>query len=171
MKLTNYMRDAFIRRVMNDVPQIDYDERIRALTLKIALALAPPAVRKLWADPEQRRWLNTSSVFVGSRSVMIPTPEAYDARETHKEAVKADGALKDLCAVEASQAEQRKTLETKLRSVAYSVTTRKALADALPEFVKYLPPDEAAAIRTLPVVANVVADFIKAGWPKDKVAA
>ena len=62
----------------------------------------------------------------------------------------------------------RKALAEKLRAVAYSVTTRKALAAALPEFEKYLPPDDAAAIRTLPVVANVVADFVKAGWPKGK---
>jgi hypothetical protein len=38
----------------------------------------------------------------------------------------------------------------------------------LPEFEKYLPEDEAQAVRALPVVTNVVADFVKAGWPTKK---
>ena len=53
-------------------------------------------------------------------------------------------------------------------SPALGASTRKGLADALPEFEKYLPADEPAAVRSLPVVANVVADFVKAGWPKGK---
>ena len=40
----------------------------------------------------------------------------------------------------------------------------------LPEFEKYLPADEQKALRSVPVVANLVADFTKAGWPKDKAA-
>jgi hypothetical protein len=62
----------------------------------------------------------------------------------------------------------RAVLSQRLRAVAYSVSTRKALAEALPEFAKYLPADEAEAMRTVPVIANVVADFVRAGWPKDK---
>lgn len=64
------------------------------------------------------------------------------------------------------QQQTRSALKDRLRSVAYACSTRKALLAALPEFEKYLPEDEPAALRTLPVVANVVADFVKAGWPK-----
>lgn len=64
------------------------------------------------------------------------------------------------------QHDSRNNLETKLQAVAESCTTRKALLNALPEFEKYLPADDAAACRSLPVVANVVSDFMKAGWPK-----
>jgi hypothetical protein len=53
-----------------------------------------------------------------------------------------------------------------LKSVAYACTTRKQLEEALPEFSNYLPEEEAKAARDLPVVVNVVADFVKAGWPK-----
>jgi hypothetical protein len=103
LKLTNYMRDAFVRAVMDDVP----------------------------------RWLETL--------------EALVKKKDHDEELRAD-------------------LHAKIKAVAYSVSTRKALADALPEFEKYLPADDAKAIRTLPVVANVVTDFMKAGWPKEQVA-
>ena len=53
-------------------------------------------------------------------------------------------------------------------AAAMSCTTRKALANLLPEFEQYLPEDTPAAIRSLPAIANIVADFSKAGWPKDK---
>ena len=60
-----------------------------------------------------------------------------------------------------------RSLREKLHGCAYAVTTRKALVDLLPEFEKYLPADDASVCRTLPVVQNVVSDFVKAGWPKD----
>jgi len=44
------------------------------------------------------------------------------------------------------------------------------LTDAIQEFENYLPEDEAKAARSLPVVTNVVADFVKAGWPTKKAS-
>ena len=43
---------------------------------------------------------------------------------------------------------------------------REALAAMLPEFEKYLPSETPALDRTVPAVANVVTDFMRAGWPK-----
>ena len=37
----------------------------------------------------------------------------------------------------------------------------------LPEFAKYLPK-AVAKTDNLPAVANLVADFVKAGWPKEQ---
>jgi hypothetical protein len=68
----------------------------------------------------------------------------------------------------ANQVEKRKELRSKLQATADAVTTRKALIDLLPEFEKYLPADEAKAVATLPAVANVLSDFVKAGWPKNQ---
>ena len=79
-----------------------------------------------------------------------------------------------MCIRDSAEKEQegiRASLKSQLKSAAHSVTTRKALAALLPEFEKYLPADEAAACKTLPVVQNIVADFAKAGWPKGKKAA
>ena len=45
---------------------------------------------------------------------------------------------------------------------------RAAFVAKLPEFAHYLPAEDAPAGRSLPVVANLVTDFVKAGWPKDK---
>lgn len=77
--------------------------------------------------------------------------------------------LKKLRALELEQKARRDKLRSSLKSIASSTTTRKALAAALPEFEKYLPA-EAQTTRNLPVIANVVTDFMEAGWPKDKAA-
>ena len=47
MKLTNIIRDAFVRSVMNDVPTVDYSEQIREVVTKEAVAQLPEKVRAL----------------------------------------------------------------------------------------------------------------------------
>lgn len=66
------------------------------------------------------------------------------------------------------QVAQRAKLESNLRATACSVTTREALVKLLPEFEKYLPAADAPQDRTVPALANLVADFVAAGWPKGK---
>jgi hypothetical protein len=165
MKLTNYMRDAFVRRVMDDVPCVDYTEDIRAEVMKTAVAALPPKIRAVWADKSLRCHLHTSYFNVLSVSVAnvpMPSDASYKAAQKHLQ-----DAVAGLVAKSKEQADKRDSLESKLQQCAYSATTRKALAGMLPEFEKYLPADETAALRSVPVVANVVADFVKAGWPKD----
>lgn len=171
MKLTNTIRDAFVRSVMNDVPVIDYEEPARKELEKTALSLVPPAIRKAWLDKDQRQFINSGSVTVNRFvSASVPEPRGWqEGRAFHEKVLQATN-IAELKAKYEAQQSQRSALESKVRGVAYGMTTRKALADALPEFAKYLPADEAAAIRSLPVIANVVSDFVKAGWPKDKKA-
>lgn len=165
MKLTNYMRDAFVRRVMDDVPSVDYSEAIRAEVMKAAVAAMPPKVRAAWADKSLNCYINTSyfSVLrVSVANVPMPRGASHEAAEKHLQ-----DAVAGLVAKYKEQIDKRDALQSKLKQCAYSATTRKALAGMLPEFEKYLPADETAALRSVPVVANVVADFVKAGWPKD----
>lgn len=165
MRLTNYQRDAFIRAVMDDVPKKDFDERIRKAAVEAQLKTMPKEAVKLWNDPETRGWLEQTSVVVGGISVYVPcrSGSSYSALRDRLYTE-----LKPLADEALEHSNMLARLRERLRQVAYSVTTRKALAAALPEFEKYLPADDVAAVKTLPVVANVVADFVKAGWPKDK---
>lgn len=158
MKLTNSMRDAFIRAVMDDVPSVDYTEQIRSAAMKAAIEAMPPKIQAAYKDPTSRDYI-TTHWFYGDIGAQLPGLRKEDL-------IKA--AVASLVAKKDAQDAARSDLKKKLKGVAYSVTTRKALADALPEFEKYLPADEAAASRALPVVANVVSEFVKAGWPKDK---
>jgi Nucleotide modification associated domain 5 len=170
MKLTKTIRDAFVRAAMNDVPSVDYAEQIRAGTLAAVLEILPKPIRDMWNDPKLRRYLETHYVCVaGNINVAVPWP-GYLRNEEGRAAIKpeARAELDQLAALMKAQEAQRNALHIKLKGCAESVTTRKALVALLPEFEKYLPADEPAALRTLPVVANVVSDFVKAGWPKGK---
>lgn len=167
MKLTNTLRDAFIRAVMNDVPEIDYDDQIRTHLLEEAVAKLPTPLQDVWRkNSDLRPYFNTVYIrrYTGSHYIGVHAPYAEEPDEPFD-----SQKLKELCAKAQTQHKLREDLRTRLRACAYGATTRAALAKMLPEFEKYLPADEAAACRTLPAVANVVADFVRAGWPKNEV--
>lgn len=160
MRLTNTLRDAFVRAAMQDVPSVDYQEQMQKLITDDAVAQLPPKVRAIYQDPNLRHFVNTTYAYRYG-SVSIPcSSDGYKPTDATSAAYKKLDEAKD------AQSARRNELERKLKSCALACSTRKALADMLPEFEKYLPADEAAACRTLPVVANVVSDFVRAGWPK-----
>lgn len=167
MKLTNYIRDAFISSVMDDVPSVDYESQFRSAVFKAALEQMPAIVRKAWAAGHED-WFNKESVYPvrGSWGTAIPCPD----RSAFRLPADVMNTCETLGRLGTEQANARSDLRQKLHAIAYSCTTRKALAEALPEFVKYLPA-ETETSRNLPVIANVVTDFIKAGWPKEKANA
>ena len=169
MRLTKHIREAFVRAAMDDVPQIDYDAQAKAFAEKTLLEIMPASVKKLLKDKGAEQWINREYIcmpgrlqnFYGHASrgdssiIQIKKPDAW-------------AELVKLSELHEAQRVSRSELRCKLSSCAESVSTRKGLADLLPEFEKYLPADEKAAIKTLPAVANVVAEFAAAGWPKDK---
>ena len=158
MKLTNTMREAFIRAAMDDVPYVDYSEQIQSVAQKAAAAMLPLEVRKLWDDNKLRPYVSTFYF----RGAMLPGAGADD----DKIRAAAEIAVAPFIKARDAQKAARGDLERKLRSVAYGATTRAALIEALPEFEKYLPVDVRTA--NLPAIANVVAEFVAAGWPKGK---
>ncbi len=166
MKLTNYMRDAFVSAAMNDVPSVDYEQQARDLVekaLDATFAKIVPGVTR--ATLGAQGWMSRCGVKTPGVLGNIFT-YAPGFRCIEEDDAKTWAKLTELADKQRAQSEQHTDLRNKLHAVAYSVTTRKALVAALPEFEKYLPADEAKAVRSLPVVANVVTDFVKAGWPK-----
>lgn len=164
MRLTNTLRDAFVRAAMADVPQIDYKEKLNALALKAAKEVMPTAVRA--AYDRYPAYFETHYKRIGNQidyslqhTVFVPMVGEFS------DTVNAEAAV--LKAADNEQAKKMYALEQKLKGVAASVTTRKALVEALPEFEKYLPPAE---VKTsgLPALANLVSDFVEAGWPKGR---
>lgn len=178
MKLTNAIRDAFIRAAMDDVPQTDYKSAAtkmlqewadkQALPLNVQVLLADENTRHFvesytehfkYTDDKTWRGDHVSYIAYGDDDLWPQVPAPVAKR------VKAE------MANHKKQQTQRDELRGKLRAAAYSVTTRKALVELLPEFEKYLPLEVASTSRRVPVVIqNVVADFVKAGWPKPKAA-
>lgn len=162
MRLTNYIRDAFIASVMDDVPKFDYRAEIEKVALDAAVNDMPPKVRAVYDDKAIRDFIETHHHYFDEcgSGMCLPQPTSWKiSSAAHTE-------LKQLRKLQLKQGEQRDALEAKLKGIAYGATTRKALVAALPEFEKYLPT-EVETSRNLPVIANVIADFMKAGWPKD----
>lgn len=175
MRLTNTMRDAFVRQVMDDVPSIDYTEQIRKLTFDAVFDVLPPLIQKAWKDPKLQHHVYTTTIYSGDCTVIVPGRWSDSWRSGKLENIPGIlggrlEAIKQLQEKLVEQNKQRINLTERLRQAAYSCSTVKTLKEMLPEFAKYLPPDEPAAMRTLPVVTNLVADFAKAGWPKGKKA-
>jgi hypothetical protein len=173
MKLTNYMRDAYVTAVLADTPTLnikELNEEVHKIAIADALMSLPDAIRKCWVKNETRPYLYTKLLGFGSRefgfcfdSIYLPCCQSFalvlSAEATEK--IKVIGA-KAKAALDLDE-----NLRRKLRAAAYGCNTRKQLADLMPEFVKYLPADEVTGARTQLAVANVVSDFVKAGWPKD----
>lgn len=176
MKLTAPIRNGFVCAAMNDVPEVDYGEQIRTAATAAYIKALPPAVRKVYDDESLRRYLNVRFVsFDCGVSVQVwgyETPRyARDEGDAISIPVLSSAdkrAIDALIAKKKAQDATRDALKSKLTAAANAVSTVKQLAEMLPEFAKYLPQDIQSANRTLPAVANIVADFTKAGWPKDK---
>lgn len=172
MRLTNYIRDAFINAAMHDVPKVDYNEQAAKLAREYMQKKFEAIFPGIDPNGPANDWLEKYSISLpGSLQNIYCISPTYRVLENDP---KIWPKLSDIADKHKVQNKAMQDLRDKLRNVAYSCTTRKALADALPEFEKYLPEDEAKAIRSLPVVTNVVADFVKAGWPKQnagKIAA
>jgi hypothetical protein len=174
MRLTNTLRQAFVKAVMQDVPKIDDQEQIRSLIQKAVKEALPAKVAAVWNDPQLRAYITTGSLSCkwGTSaenvymSIELPSTRHY-SYEGVDVPVKVVEEANALGVAWYRQIAVRDVLEKKLTQAAASVMTRKALAELLPEFEKYLPADEANAQKTnLPALANVVSDFVKAGWPK-----
>lgn len=163
MRLTNYIRDAYINSVMLDVPQERHSEQMEKTILDDAIAQLPGPVRAIWKDPKLQGYIETYSVHPVPKAGCVQAPCLGSS--TFKLTDTAMTRALELRKLRDEQEARLSNLRTRLRSIAYSCTTRKALAEALPEFEKYLPKEEETS-RNLPVIANVVTDFVKAGWPK-----
>ena len=171
MRLTNTIRDAFVRSAMDDVPSVDHTEEIRKIVLADVVAQLPPAVAKVYANKDLRNYLKNYFHSYGGVSCCIPHFEDSGFRNETLYKLSAEVQEKVSALADASKRdnETRESLRSKLAEAAYSCRTRKQLVELLPEFEKYLPADERSAnVVNLPAVANILSDFVKAGWPKNQ---
>ena len=171
MRLSTSMRLAFVRAVMDDVPFVDYDEQLRQLAQKTVDGYRPAAlVRALDLDPSIQDWLNRDYQFISKYSqsfCLVGAKQSLDRLNADKDFTLA---AQNLRKQQQAQLEQRSALETKLKASAQACQTRAQLAKALPEFQKYLPI-EAGNSKCLPALANLMSDFMAAGWPKQPASA
>ena len=166
MRLTAQIRQAFIRAVMADTPQTDYKSQIRELALKAVIETLPQEIQDIWNNPKLRGYLCQDWNYYGKTSVTHPCRQSGSAADISEEAQKQIDHLESL---HEAQDAWRKDLEAQLHTIVFGVKTRADLVKVLPEFEKYLPEVQQPS-QQLPVVANVVSQFVKAGWPAGKQA-
>ena len=162
MKLTNYLREAFVKAAMNDVPQVNYEQQCRDLVQTMRKAvLKPLGLDK--ADPN--RLCNHTTVWMPKS---MPNMTVHGLTSDEAKAIAADPKIVAFCNAHEAQKQARSELQSKLEGIASGCTTRKQLVELLPEFEKYLPADTPKPGANLPAISNVVGEFIRAGWPKDQ---
>lgn len=165
MRLNNLIRDSFVRAAMQDVPKVDHQAQAAAIVRKAVAEIFGEEFPGIdFQKAQASGWLEKRGVSLPGplKAIYMASPR-YDLLEKRKEIW---DTLISIAAQSKAQTQRIEHLTGQLRSAAYACTTRKQLVEALPEFEKYLPEDEAKAVRTLPALANVAAEFIKAGWPK-----
>lgn len=63
MRLTKYLKEAFVRAAMDDVPKIDYQEKIISMIIAEAVRQLPPKVRAIYNDKSLRGFLEERSNY------------------------------------------------------------------------------------------------------------
>jgi hypothetical protein len=169
MKLTKMDREAFIRAVMDDVPEIDYREKARSAIQKKAIELLPPKLKAI--HKEFGNWIKTDRLWntpgdLGT-VIVVSNDDAVTIQQMNQDTEFCQS-IEQMAKSLEEQEKSRSDLRSKLSSSICSCTTVKQAHERLPEFVKYLPSMDEKQDRTLPVVANLMEDLAAAGWPKEK---
>lgn len=158
MRLTKVMQQAFVRAAMNDVPRIDYQELIRSEVNKKVASLHKKA-KIVDIDPLR---FDRQYIHLGSQSIYV-----NGILPSEIESIKNDPKILEYKELNTVQSKKINALNQSLTGAISGCTTRKQAVEAFPEFEKYLPEDAGKAIRSVPALANILSDFVKAGWPKD----
>ena len=175
MRMTKQLQEAFVKGVLADVPTLDYQGMLLPIVLADFVGQLPEPVRAIWNGP-LRDYVNLQYFSAGDGSWGDTTRWHYScevpwptdcARDNLKLTPAGQKNVDALTKKWAAQNKRIATLKTKLEGAVKAYTTVKTLREALPEFAKYLPAEDATP-SNLPALANVVSDLVQAGWPNGK---
>jgi hypothetical protein len=176
MRITESIRNAFVRAVMQDIPRVDYREQMQKIVQDYFLNKAPDIIKRARkAHPQYFpiQQVHVSVVYSVSSGRSYTTNINFHVYLSDLD----DGYIKDkdleakiqaLYDKEGEQNTARGEMEQKLNATIRGYSTVKTAKEALPELAKYLPDETAPPSRSVPALANLMADLTKAGWPKDK---
>lgn len=166
-------REDFVTSVMADVPKVDYYDMIEKEGRADLESQLPAEIKKMMKSEVLSKYLGRSYVSItqyrevdGHGTISISTVAQHEKFSPEFKARK-----NELVKLHNEQLQTRRDLTNKLSATASICKTDKQLAERLPEFSKYIPKKGGAVTSAnLPALANLVADFTKAGWPADKKA-
>ena len=166
MRLTKTQKEDFVRKVMDDVPRVDYVEKARKAIQAEAVSKMPQCVLEIYQHINLRGYLAQRYIYSDvSGMVGVYTNEDF---------VRSDELVETLSKLRVENDDQwksRKELEMKIRAMIYACSTLKTALRALPEFAEYLPRDNQPLINNLPIknnVTQVVTELMNAGWKQNE---
>lgn len=148
MRLTNYLREAFVRNVSNNIPVV----KAPSFTLiqEMCYNLADPRLKIIYDDEKLRDQLQRSWVYLEeTRGYICPLGvnwEELPAVINYREKL-----------------QKRREAIDKLRRATYACKTLKELREALPDLTDYMPDEDKPAKISVPMVVGVVEDLTAAG--------
>jgi hypothetical protein len=146
VKLSKYHVYAFVRAVMNDVPNPINEETSQQIQAALVENMSP-LCRELY----------------GISPKAITFQYSYDYSRRNKRYYIGDADWKKITEPFDKQIRARKDFQDKLEQAALGCHTLKQLQEAFPDLTKYMPT-EAAPTKNLPAIANLVQDLKALGW-------
>lgn len=169
MRLNKYHKGAFVEAVLQDLPATDYDEIAQKLVRDAMVERMPAKVRAVYDDKDVRHWLRNERMSMPGSLQNFYCVTGSNNGEVPGELKER---LLELSQLKREQTSKKDAFGQKIRAAIDSCQTRKQALELLPEFEKYLPKDTTSTgVSNLPVINNLVAELVQAGWPKDKDAA
>lgn len=153
IKLTNFIRDAYVEACMSDVPKPDY-ETLRKEAQDLLYKAMSPAVRKVYREEPSALKYETFSEL---------------ADRGYAKLIIADVKWSEVLAPVLEKAGARTRVRQQIRTQAYACKTGKQLEEALPQFAHHVPkPDQPTPC--LPVSTKFAEDLKALGFqPKIEV--
>ena len=178
MRLTKYHKEAFVKAVLDDVPRIDYTEKVRALVLDDSISQLPKGLQEFARDPK-------TTEFITSQWKQIDKPRnerggwggsigctIKGASNDYKPSKKAQALLDEWLPALVEQESVKNKLHNDLTQAIAGCTTLKQAQEAFPELKKYLPSVAPKGEQLpAPLYKNVLMELAKAGFPKGKTGA
>ena len=157
MRLDKYARASIVKAIMADVPKPDKVKRREDLQAAIVKAMSPDVRKVFKATPGALKTYHFGDVLYDGYSWNTRDLVVGDVPQKK---------LDELVKPYEDEDDARRAAQCKLEGAIEGCTTRKALMTRLPEFEKYFPAETAPLSKSLPALANVMADLSKLGWPK-----
>ena len=160
MRLTKSMKQAFVRRVMDDTEVINYQQQAYDLVESCIQEQMPEALRTVAQDKEMRKVLNNHYVEVegfsylsiaGARGLSVTPAVNKQIAQLHDMSV--------------HQQKLREAAQDRLNVAVEGCTTLKALRERFPELAKYMPAEKVKE-HPVPSVTGVLSALTAAGWPR-----
>lgn len=159
-RLTKALRSAIVDRILNDLPQVDYDSQAQVLVQDDAFESMPDTIKMIYRNPDLRHWLQRSwtSTSWGLSGCYVYSTTEYRKSAAVKEKLDALSKLAE------EQSNVRRTLRNKLTVMLDSCSTIKRAIALMPELANYFPKANEVVIDSLPATIKIADELVKAGW-------